>query len=266
MGNDTTHQRKAFEFLKEKFESQELFTTAEFQKHTGFDNDNTFRTYMSKHFKGLLLPAGKDAYRVSAVFRQFSTWSKFVDKVVSQNRNFGRKYENEILDAVIIFEFYMPLRNEEYLRQTLDSLFYSDSITFRLNLLTPIELEGYFKREEAEAQAAYLKRVTKEISGMFGGYSIQHVNGRFRAGQLMSRAEARSAERYLVDETTAVVRFILPCRPSVDQTVDQAAELIRWVFTELFVKTILEVVNAEDEIWLLESGMRHRLHIWRAQD
>lgn len=49
-------------------------------------------------------------------------------------------------------------------------------------------------------------------------------------------------------------------------TAEQEANLIRWFFRQLFVQSILEVVNAEDEIWLLETGMRDRLHIWRAKD
>jgi len=36
---------------------------------------------------------------------------------------------------------------------------------------------------------------------------------------------------------------------------------VRWSFDNLFVSSILEVVNAEDEIWLVESGMKNRLHI-----
>jgi len=100
----------------------------------------------------------------------------------------------------------------------------------------------------------------------FGGYSILHVSGRFRAAQLMTQVEGKKAERYLVDETTAVVRFIVPCREEGGWTPAQVADLVRWSFDNLFVSSILEVVNAEDEIWLVESGMKNRLHIWRAEE
>jgi hypothetical protein len=89
-------------------------------------------------------------------------------------------------------------------------------------------------------------------------------------------------QRYLVDETTAVVRFIIPCTPSssceapdkgklagqllLDGTKTRAEEnRIRWFFSNLFVERISEVVGGEDEIWVLESGMRNQLHIWRSE-
>jgi hypothetical protein len=33
----------------------------------------------------------------------------------------------------------------------------------------------------------------------------------------------------------------------------------------LFVQSIVQVVNGEDEIWMIEGGMRNRLHIWRVE-
>jgi len=43
------------------------------------------------------------------------------------------------------------------------------------------------------------------------------------------------------------------------------AKLVRWFFGALFVQSITQVVNGEDEIWMVEAGMRHRLHIWRIE-
>jgi hypothetical protein len=31
----------------------------------------------------------------------------------------------------------------------------------------------------------------------------------------------------------------------------------------LFVRAITEVVNGEDEIWMVETGLKNRLHIWQ---
>lgn len=50
----------------------------------------------------------------------------------------------------------------------------------------------------------------------------------------------------------------------VDPT--EEANLIRWFFRVLFVRSILQVVSGEDEIWMIESGMENRLHIWRMGD
>ena len=74
--------------------------------------------------------------------------------------------------------------------------------------------------------------------------------------------------RYLVDETTAIVRFLFPCGKVTDseKQSEETASQVRWFFEKLFVDTILEVVNGEDEVWLLESGFRSQLKIFRAED
>ncbi|MDE3099387.1 MAG: hypothetical protein KGJ88_07915 [Verrucomicrobiota bacterium] len=281
MSAESDNQVRAFKFIKAKFNSQELFTEEEFQRATGYSKVS-FKTYSSKQFRGLMIPTDERHFRISAVFRQFSTWKKFKDKVVTQNRNFGRSYSQICYENVIVFEFYMPLRNEEYLRQTLDSLFYKDSVLFRLKLIKPSDLHKAFPKGDGEDEPQYFERICEFISDKFVGYSVNHVNGRYRATDIKTMQEAltsgaASAERYLVDETTAVVRFIFPCKakpekpesllpPNEMRSAEPDANLIRWFFMQLFVQSILEVVNAEDEIWLLETGMRNRLHIWRAKD
>lgn len=29
------------------------------------------------------------------------------------------------------------------------------------------------------------------------------------------------------------------------------------------MRTIIQLINAEDQIWMVESGIRNRVHIWR---
>jgi len=114
------------------------------------------------------------------------------------------------------------------------------------------------------------------------------VSGRFRVDELKTILEAYKAIKekgqYLADETTAIVRFIFPCGDfqsnkflsvedyfeelaldKEDKKTREEASLIRWLFYELFVRSIVEVVDGEDEIWMLESGIRNKLHIWRIQ-
>ncbi len=102
------------------------------------------------------------------------------------------------------------------------------------------------------------------IENNFVGYSIYHVDGRFRGAGLMTQADAAELQvrggRYLVDETTAVTRFIFPCKD------DEQAELVRYFFELLFVQSIIQLVNAEDEIWMVESGFQNRIHIWRVDE
>ena len=41
---------------------------------------------------------------------------------------------------------------------------------------------------------------------------------------------------------------------------------MRYFFDAVFVRSIIQLVNAEDEIWMVESGMRNRVHIWRVDE
>jgi hypothetical protein len=152
----------------------------------------------------------------------------------------------------------MPLTNEAYLKASLDSLFYRDTVKARLKTISASDLEGALPKSLNETDELYRERICDWISDHFGGYSISHVNGRFRAQPLATRAEVgQAASRYLVDETTAVTRFIFPCTDIGE------AELVDFFFTNLFVKSITEVVNGEDEIWMVETGLKTQLHIWR---
>lgn len=50
-----------------------------------------------------------------------------------------------------------------------------------------------------------------------------------------------------------------------DRNVQDDVKRIKFFFNILFVESILQVVNGEDEFWMLESGIRTRLHIWRVE-
>jgi hypothetical protein len=63
------------------------------------------------------------------------------------------------------------------------------------------------------------------------------------------------AGRYLIDETTAITRFIFPCKDK-----DEAAT-VRWFFFELFVESVIQVTG-ESQVWMTESGLETRLHTW----
>jgi hypothetical protein len=297
MSTDRDRQKKAFEFLLEKFHSQELFTKEDLQKATGWSS-GTWRTYYSKQLKDLLMPVDS-AFRVHGAFAKYANWTKFRDDVVTQNRRLVNNYEPLSFKSVVIFEFFMPLRNEEYLRTSLDALFFKDSIAARLRMMDETKMHQQFPPKEEEKKEAYFERLCTWISAKFVGYSILHVNGRFRVGGLktheeVAKAQDRSAQRYLVDETTAVVRFIIPCgfgapsqfdsrkgnskqlelasgtiglgAESQEEELLTEAARIRWFFAQLFVQRIIEVVAGEDEIWLLESGMQSQLHIWRGRE
>jgi hypothetical protein len=170
------------------------------------------------------------------------------------------------------------------LTRALDDLFYTDTIRRRLEEIGLFEVARWFPRQSHETDDDYVGRLYKAISQKFGGYSIFHVSGRFRAAEIASRTEAArmlaDEQRYVIDETTAVVRFLIPLQStrkvddhlrgafsftdSVDATARAAdlAEVRDFVFN-LFAEAIVRVVQGEDEIWLVEdTGFQRRLYIW----
>jgi hypothetical protein len=281
-------QQLAYDFLFDKFETQATFTKGEFQAHTGWP-DNSFNTYWSKQYSTLLVPIDSQNYRVSEAFRRVLDWRDFQTHV-TQNRRVSSDYSTFTYENVVLFEFFMPLTNEGSLRQSLDALFFKDSVESRLRSSDQSILKRKFPPAPTETDSDYMNRICEFVSNTFGGYSISHVNGRYRADILKTHAELFSSETkwgngYLVDETTAVVKFIFPVGESVDskfvsdttyfETLAEShpntdaldsAEQVRWLFYILFVQSIVQVVNGEDEIWLLESGLKNRLHIWRVKD
>jgi len=165
-------------------------------------------------------------------------------------------YAPTTFEQVVVLEFYMPLTQESALRRTLDSLFYKDAIVPRLERIGIGRLRELFGDG---TDAAIVQRALRFIDEKFRGYSIYRVDGRFRAKPLTTLRDAAEIAKdgtYLADETTAVCRFVFPCSH------DEPAK-VRFLFDELFVTAITEKVKGEEEIWVVESGMRNLIRIWR---
>ncbi len=98
--------------------------------------------------------------------------------------------------------------------QALDELFYKDTVGNRLTSIGLDKVAKIFPKGSMESDAAFVGRVCEFVGKKFVGYSVGHVNGRFRANELLTRDEAHEQEKsgksYIIDETTAVVRFIVP--------------------------------------------------------
>lgn len=202
-----------------------------------------------------------------------------------KNKHIVTDYSIFCHDNLIIFEFFMPLTNEAKLKNALDALFYKDSVMKRLKSIDTKILHQYFQENNEETHAEYLENICDWVSAKIGGYSISHVGGRYRSKDLCTLHDAyryiENGENYLVDETTAVAKFIFPCGESKivnELSFDPEPEIqnendleelqkeynkIRFLFFNLFVQNIIEIVNEEDEIWMRESGMRNRLYSWR---
>lgn len=162
-------------------------------------------------------------------------------------------------ERVRIYDFYLPLTNENLLRQNLDELFFKDTLNKRLKAINLDELTPIYEQNDHETVPDYYMRLTKEASNLFWGYSISHVGGRFRTGdKILTKEQAakKKGKAYLVDETTAVVRFIFPHEEGKEEYHKRLDQLFRL----LFVKAITESTPDEDEIWLLESLGNTTLH------
>jgi hypothetical protein len=282
---DRENQRRVFDFFVAHFKSQQPFKKSEVEAETDWGG-STFSTYWSKQFKQFVLDAGTNSYRISESFRPFAKWEAF-QRHVTQVRRVSSDYTLFRHDSVLVFEFFMPLTNETHLRTALDALFYQDTILSRLRAIQRQTLNAQFPEVAGETEDKYFGRLCEWLAKRFQGYSITTVSGRFRAQDLMSITEAATIEengdRYLIDETTAIVRFIFPCGTPVKRAVgaadsfedldpdsknrsgEEEAKTIRWFFNALFVQSIIQVVNGEAEIWMVESGIRTRLHIWRVE-
>ena len=208
---DETSQKKAFDFLVEHLTSQESFTEEALQNAAGWSKQSTIKTYLSKQFKPFLRKGVDNKYRVTEGFRKYPTWKKF-RRLVTQVKGGEKGYAVHAYPGVVNFEFFMPLANEEHLRTGLDALFYKDRIMQRLTSVDLKELQKRIPSDNGEGQEQYYDRVCQWVARHFGGYSISHVSGRFRgSGELLTTKDAADryakGQRYLIDETTAIVRF-----------------------------------------------------------
>lgn len=168
-------------------------------------------------------------------------------------------YAPTTYDDVVVLEFYLPLTQETALRRTLDSLFYEDAVVPRLRAIDPRGLNTLFGYGDDDET---LEAARQFIDDRFRGYSIYRVDGRFRSMPLTTMQHATEIARagtYLSDQTTAVCRFVFPCQ-------EGDAAKVRFLFDELFVAAITGQIESEEEIWVVESGMRNQVRIWRRQE
>lgn len=286
---DTENHELIFKFLYEKFRTQESFGKDELRSAVPDLKPGTMDTYWSKWIRNFLTELGGRKFRVAEKFRPYSTWEKF-SPICTQVRKTHQNYTEYLYDSVIIYDFLMPLNNESHLRTTLDALFYKDTVLARLRAIGDDNVRKNLPEDELNSQDDILEQASRWVAEHFRGYSITHVNGRFRAENLCTLADAarflEEGRQYLIDETTAVVRFIFHCGvPKVRRVRDQETALfdakplnflendaiwkqyhsISWFFRVLFVENILQVVNGEDEIWMVESGFCNRLHRWAVE-
>ena len=271
-------QEAAYEFLRSRGANGE-FKLVELTKATGWTTQ-TAETHMSKHYQDWVVDLEGGRLKVLPEFQRI-TKQQFL-KHCCQIRRVFTDYTISQYTAISAFEFLLPMSRETQLRSTLDGLFYADTLHQRFDELGHPRLEKMVPREHKETVDAYRTRLISQVSNWFGGYSISLVNGRFRAASLRTRREAvehqvETGRPYLIDETTAAVRFIVPIPSSKLQdgfsgTLDLShsagavaveAQRVRDLFFAIFVEAVIRIVNGEDVIWLLEdSPLGKVLHTW----
>jgi hypothetical protein len=149
-------QRRALRFFRERLQSQDPFTKAQFTEATGWSG-STLATYWSKQFKPFVVDIGGSQFRVSEGFRPFMTWKKF-QRHVTQNRPVAGDYTRLEFNNVVVYEFFMPLTNETALRTTLDALFFKDNVVPKLRAIGVAELRQHVACQGDEDETAYMDR------------------------------------------------------------------------------------------------------------
>lgn len=261
-------QQLAYEFLKTKG-FNEPFPMSEIDAAAGWKNGGAY-TNITKYWQGWMRHSG-DQVEILPEFRRV-TLEQFI-KQSSQKRRTYATFEPTTFDFVAIFEFLLPLTRETQLRTALDDLFFKESLQQRFQEIGTVKLGKIIPTKAGESAVDYEQRLLDLVEDWFGGYSIQHVAGRFRMGALRTRLEAASehalGNAYLADETTAVVTFIVPLKgvrsPEVSLPLDVTEQVlaVRGLFEELFVKAVIRSVEGEEVVWFLEdSPLGRKLHVF----
>src|SRR5262249_10353632 len=111
------------------------------------------RTYFSKHYGQFVVPAEGGKYTVQKDFlnvrlREFAS-------LFSQAETLYTDYDRFVHKTVQVFEFYLPLTHERRLRETLDRLFYADTVRQRLEEIGAERLSKHVSRKRGEDDHAY---------------------------------------------------------------------------------------------------------------
>lgn len=275
-------QKLAFQFLRAHAENG-LHTTKAELAATAEWKSATVDAHFSKEY-GDFVVVDTDGFRVKKEFLRV-TEEAFL-QYVTQKKRFFSQYNRYVHPSAVIFDFFLPVSKEDKLRRAIDELFYRDTVARRLEEIPVDRLREIFAVDHPQTMEECVARLCDCVSERFGGYSVSHVQGRFRASSLATREEVGTLltrdQPYLIDETTAVARFIIPCnsdKQSYDPNMDdihsiisqtdsagpdaiEEARSIRALFFHLFVEAVVREVDGEEQIWMLESGIVSKLFIW----
>ena len=278
--SETNKIKRAFDFLIEHAQAKIPFSIEQFSAEMEWSIAET-QEIISTRLSDLVCEEGEVYFAKPEILRV--RLDDFKDLLYLNKRLFSN-YVLEVSPSILIYEFFMPLSREDRLREALDNLFYRDTIEQRIQEIGISRIHEGLKLSSDYSEDRVRQIVFDFMESTIGGYSIYMVNGRYRADTLASREDVVARPfaygPYIVDETTAIVRFILPVKTdagifeygkilepaSVDIDTRQNAQLMSWLFLNFFAEALIRVVQKEDEIWLLESGMRSAFYRWIRHD
>ena len=288
-GKGNIRALRVFLFLNECRDRGYAFTVEELLAATGW-SASSWDAYRPKQWKNVVRRGSDGRFTVRPAFRRVPIQQFLAN--FTQTRQLISEYGRVAFGHVVAYEFLLPLSRENELQRSLDELFYSDALEETARQIDLAVLDGMVERAPGEDDEALRSRVCAEVGSRFGGYSIVHVSGRFRSGDLLSRSAASALGatgfRYLVDETTAIVRFLVPLKVSEvaftedprsvrvalaalsqpttedERSLEVEVEFVRSLFFLFFVEAVVETVRGEEEIWLLENSPKgQRVFVWR---
>ena len=271
-------RRRAYEYLRERaksgaeFDALDLSSALNLPKEPADARLPPELARLPRELAPYVEPGSAGRLRVIPEFKRV-LWEEF-DALESELSRPFPAYVRASYEKLVIYDLLMPLTREDKLRHALDELFYRDTLERRLLELGLDTMAQSIPREAGESDATYASRVIDFIADRIGGFSVSHVSGRYRARRIATReasiADGSVVEPYLQDETSAVVRFIVPClsskvvhgadfiwgavEPAMTDDVMREVRQIRAVFLELFVESLVPTIRGERRIWVLEHS------------
>lgn len=194
---------------------QRLAATGEPYSDEGMINATDWKqsavsTYRSKHWKEWVQKDTSGGWQVLPIFESV-TEKEFIS-LHHQRTDFYDTHQRKFYGSVVTYEFLLPLTKERELTIALDALFYRDTLERIIHQTGVDDFSPQFAVESNESES--VNEIAEFVAEHFTGYSISHVAGRFRTANIASRSQAgemfAKGQRYLIDETTAIVRFVVP--------------------------------------------------------
>ena len=276
--------RLAYSLLQELAESGDSVTDAEVAKKLNWA-EGTVKSYRGKKWRDWIEKCSPKTWSVLPAFKGV-TEEAFL-RHQTQRTDYYARYQTRNIYHVTAYEFLIPLTKEHELKKALDDLFYLDALEERIREVGPDSFGILGTDNSPLTEAEKVEVIIDFVADRFTGYSVAHVSGRFRSVALADRVRAgdmfAKGQPYLVDETTAVVRFIVPLHQSshaygngdeflgavakseessLSQEVRSELAQVRRAFFLLFTEAVVRTVKGEDQVWLLESGPENRLYVW----